>query len=328
MSTDTLTPPAATLDVVVRHRELQGTAVAVLDLAAPSGAPLPAFTAGAHVELHLPGGLVRAYSLCGDPADASAYRLGVLRDPASRGGSVAVHQHLTEGSQLTISTPRNHFPLVEDAPYTVLVGGGIGITPMIAMAWRLHALNAPFEMHYCVRSAQQAAFLAELQNVPWAHKVHAHFDEVGDAARLQPAAVLRAAPAGRHVYVCGPSGFMEWVMDEARAAGLQPGEIHREYFSAPAQAVGENTAFEVIAKRSGKTIQVGADQGLLEALRGAGLKVSVSCEEGVCGTCACTVIEGEPDHRDAYLTDEEREANDQILVCCSRAKSARLVLDL
>lgn len=332
MSTDTLPPPAATLDVVVRHRELQGTAVAVLDLAAPGGAPLPAFTAGSHVELHLPGGLVRAYSLCGDPADASAYRLGVLRDPASRGGSVAVHQHLLEGTRLAISAPRNHFPLVEDAPYTVLVGGGIGITPMIAMAWRLHALNAPFEMHYCVRSAHQAAFLAELQNVPWAHKVHAHVDGVSGAsqatAKLQPAEVLHAAPAGRHVYVCGPSGFMEWVMDEARAAGLQAGEIHREYFSAPVQATGDNTAFEVVAKRSGKTIQVGADQGLLEALRGAGLKVSVSCEEGVCGTCACTVIEGEPDHRDAYLTDDEREANDQILVCCSRAKSERLVLDL
>jgi ferredoxin-NADP reductase len=241
---------------------------------------------------------------------------------------VAVHQHLTEGSHLTISAPRNHFPLVEDAPHTVLVGGGIGITPMIAMAWRLHALNAPFDMHYCVRSAQQAAFVAELQNVPWAHKVHVHVDEDGDAVKFQPATVLRAAPAGRHVYVCGPSGFMEWVMEEARAAGLQSGEIHREYFSAPAQAVGENTAFEVVAKRSGKTIQVGADQGLLEALRGAGLKVSASCEEGVCGTCACTVLDGEPDHRDAYLTDEEREANDQILVCCSRAKSARLVLDL
>jgi vanillate O-demethylase ferredoxin subunit len=318
-----------TIDVVVRQAALQGQNVAVFSLEDASGRPLPAFSAGAHVDLHLPGGLVRPYSLCGDPADTRAYRLGVLKDPASRGGSVAVHQHLlSEGTRLAISAPRNHFPLVEDAPYTVLVGGGIGITPMIAMAWRLHALNAPFEMHYCVRSAQQAAFLAELQNVPWAHKVHAHFDEVGDAARLQPAAVLRAAPAGRHVYVCGPSGFMEWVMDEARAAGLQPGEIHREYFSAPAQAAGENTAFEVIAKRSGKTIQVGADQGLLQALRGAGLKVSVSCEEGVCGTCACTVIEGEPDHRDAYLTDEEREANDQILVCCSRAKSARLVLDL
>ena len=328
MSTDTLRPPNETLDVVVRHRELQGSAVAVLDLALPSGSPLPAFTAGAHVEVHLPGGLVRAYSLCGNPADASAYRLGVLREPESRGGSAAVHQHLAAGTRVTISAPRNHFPLVEDAPYTVLVGGGIGITPMIAMAWRLHALHAPFELHYCVRTAQQAAFLAELQNVPWAHQVQAHFSEAADGDKIRPADILRQAPAGRHLYVCGPAGFMDWVMDEARNVGLAANQIHREYFSAPVQATGDNSAFEVVAQRSGKTIPVAADQGLLEALRGAGIKVSVSCEEGVCGTCACTVLEGEPDHRDAYLTDEERAANDQILVCCSRAKSSRLVLDL
>ncbi|MCA6215957.1 oxidoreductase [Ideonella sp. B7] len=333
MSTATLSSPtAATLDVVVRDRSLQGQAVAVLALAAADGSALPAFTAGAHVDLHLPGGLVRPYSLCSDPADTQTYRLGVLKDPASRGGSVAVHAALQAGTRLTISAPRNHFPLDERAPHSVLVGGGIGITPMLAMAHRLHALGASFELHYCARSRAQAAFLDELAQVPWADRVTLHFDEAeepGGADKLLPAAVVKAAPAGSHLYVCGPAGFMDWVMAEAASAGLAAPQIHREYFSAPVVAADNpNQAFDVVAQRSGKTVHVAPTESLLSALQRIGIEVPVSCEQGVCGTCACTVLEGEPDHRDAYLTDEERAANDQIMVCCSRSRSARLVLDL
>lgn len=322
------------LDVIVRAPALQGQGVAVFELEDAAGHPLPAFTAGAHIDLHLPGGMVRPYSLCGDPADTRRYRLGVLKDPASRGGSQAVHQHLlTEGTRLAIGAPRNHFPLEEAAPHSVLIGGGIGITPMLAMAWRLHALGASFELHYCARSRTQAAFLGELEAAPWAARVQLHFDDeaAGDpAAALNPQARLKAAPAGSHVYVCGPSGFMDWVLTEAEAAGLPATQRHREYFSAPVAAApeGGERAFEVELRRSRKTVQVGATESLLAALRGVGVKVAVSCEEGVCGTCACTVLEGEPDHRDAYLTDEEKADNDQILVCCSRSRSARLVLDL
>lgn len=317
------------LDVVVRHRELQGHAVAVLELVDPDGAPLPAFTAGAHIDVHLPGGLVRPYSLCGDPRVRNAYRLGVLRDPASRGGSVAVHGELAEGTHLHIGEPRNHFPLAEDASYNVLVGGGIGITPMLAMAWALHAKNHPFELHYCARSRSQAAFLEELSAAPWRERVHLHFDDEGDGQRLQPVALLQAAPTGRHVYVCGPNGFMEWVMAEAARAGLADKQIHREYFSAPVVASSaDDTEFEVVAARTGKTVRVAPGQTMLDALKTIGIKVAVSCEEGVCGTCACAVLEGNPDHRDAYFTNEEREANDQVLVCCSRSRSPRLVLDL
>jgi vanillate O-demethylase ferredoxin subunit len=319
----------ALIDVVVRRRELQGQAVAVLELADPDGAPLPAFSAGAHVDVHLPGGLVRPYSLCGDPRERRAYRLGVLRDPASRGGSTAVHSELTEGARLRIGTPRNHFPLEPGAPYSVLVGGGIGITPMLAMAWALHATGAAFELHYCVRSHERAAFLDELATAPWAGQVHLHFSEGEARQRLDPAAVLRAAPAGRHVYVCGPAGFMDWVMAEASGAGLEAGQIHRELFSAPGMAdSGKDVAFELVAARSGKQIHVAPGQTMLDALRTLGIQVPVSCEQGVCGTCTCTVLEGDPDHRDAYLTDEERSANDQVVVCCSRSRSARLVLDL
>jgi vanillate O-demethylase ferredoxin subunit len=319
----------ALIDVVVRHRELQGQAVAVLELAAPDGAPLPAFSAGAHVDVHLPGGLVRPYSLCGDPRERKAYRLGVLRDPASRGGSTAVHSELHEGAQLRIGTPRNHFPLEPGAPYSVLVGGGIGITPMLAMAWALHATGAAFELHYCARSRERAAFLDDMAAAPWAQRVHLHFSDGGDAQRLDPAAVLRAAPAGRHLYVCGPAGFMDWVAAEASHAGLEDKHVHRERFSAPgATTAGDDVAFDVVAARSGKQLRVAPGQSLLAALKTVGIKVPVSCEQGVCGTCTCTVLEGEPDHRDAYLTDDERSANDQIVVCCSRSRSSRLVLDL
>lgn len=316
------------LNVVINQRELHGQAVAVMELRAANDASLPAYEAGAHIDVYLPNGIVRAYSLCGDPADTSHYRIGVLREPESRGGSAAVHDLLESGSTIRIGAPRNHFPLSESAPYSVLIGGGIGITPMLAMAWRLHALGKPFELHYCLRHRAQAAFLEELANVPWRANVHLHVSEDGEQARLAPAAMLRAAPQGRHVYVCGPAGLMDCVLEAASDVGLSSREIHREYFSAPVQAVGENAAFELVARRSGKTVVVRADQSLLEALRSIDVQVDVSCEEGVCGTCACTVLDGEPDHRDAYLTDEEREANDQILVCCSRARSTRLVLDV
>jgi ferredoxin-NADP reductase len=260
-----------TLQVIVRRREVQGGAVVVLDLHSADGRPLPAFEAGAHIDLHLADGLVRQYSLCGDPADASRYRLGVLRDPASRGGSAAVFDRLQEGSTLTIGVPRNHFPLAADAQHSVLIGGGIGITPMISMA---HALTA----------------------------------------------------AGTHLYTCGPSGFMDWVIATGEKAGLPSAHIHREYFNADIDTSG--AGFEVEARASGKTVRVLEGQSIVAALKSIGIEVEVSCEEGVCGTCVCTVLEGDCDHRDVYLTDEEKADNDQIMTCCSRAKSARLVLDI
>ncbi|WP_338514853.1 PDR/VanB family oxidoreductase [Pseudomonas poae] len=313
------------LNVVVRNAHQQGAGVLVFDLCSPGGEPLPVFEAGAHVDVHLPGGLIRQYSLCGDPADNGRYRLGVLKDPASRGGSEAVHAKLREGTALSISAPRNLFPLASSAQHSLLIGGGIGITPMIAMAYALHARNAEFELHYCGRSRSHAAFLKELAAAPFAHRVTTHFDDE-PASKLDLINVLGTVVNDIHVYTCGPSGFMDWVIGGAREAGYPDDRIHREYFQAEVDNSGE--AFEVHTARSGKTVQVQAGQSIVNALAEVGIEIEVSCEQGVCGTCLCDVLEGEPDHRDVYLTDEERSAHDQILLCCSRSNSKRLVLDI
>ena len=244
-----------------------------------------------------------------------------------RGGSSAVFDRLSEGTTLTIGAPRNHFPLAADAQHSVLVGGGIGITPMISMAHALQAAGRSFELHYCARSAASSAFVDELTAAPFADKVTLHFDDAGEASKLQLAAILAAAgTSGTHLYTCGPSGFMEWVIATGEKAGLPSASIHREYFNADIDTSG--AGFEVVAQASGKTVRVEEGQSIVAALKTIGIKVEVSCEEGVCGTCVCTVLEGECDHRDVYLTDEEKADNDQIMTCCSRAKSARLVLDI
>lgn len=317
---------SANFSVLVQHRQVQGGNIAVLDLVRPDGQPLPAFDAGAHIDVHLAPDLVRQYSLCSDPADASRYRLGVLRDPASRGGSAAVFERVQVGDTLTISAPRNHFPLAADAAHSVLVGGGIGITPMLAMAYALHAAGQSFELHYCARSQDAAAFVEELTHAPFAAAVHLHFDDAPPAQRLDVPQLVANAPAHTHVYVCGPTGFMDWVLGQAQQAGVAASHLHREYFGATADTSG--AGFEVVAAASGKTVQIAEGESIVEGLQRIGIKVEVSCLEGVCGTCVCTVLEGECDHRDVYLTDEEKADNDQIMTCCSRAKSARLVLDI
>jgi len=314
------------LNVVVRKREMQGADVVVLDLGTADGTALPAFDAGAHVDIHIAPGLVRQYSLCSDPANVSLYRLGVLKDPASRGGSVGVHDTLHEGREVQISVPRNLFPLDAGARRSVLLGGGIGITPMIAMAHALQRQGADFELHYCGRARERSAFLDELARAPFADRVFTHFDDEGDEQRLDLAAVLGAGMSGTHMYTCGPSGFMDWVIAGARQQGYAEDHIHKEYFQVEVDASG--AGFEVVAARSNKTVQVAEGQSILDALAQVGIKIEISCEQGVCGTCLCDVLEGEPDHRDVYLTEEEKAANDQILVCCSRARSKKLVLDI
>lgn len=295
----------------------------------PLSGPLPPFTAGAHLDLHLQDGgldLWRQYSLCSDPAETGYYEIGVLKDPASRGGSEAVHRLAQVGATFSVEGPRNHFPLVEDAEQSVLIGGGIGITPMIAMARRLHALGRDFTLHYCTRSEAVTAFLDVLRDAPFAEQVTLHVDDGAPDQRLILSRDLPAPNPGTHVYVCGPQGFMDWVLGHAADAGHAAAQVHREYFSADVNLTGQ--AFEVEAKASGVTVSVGADDTIAKALARAGVKIEVKCEEGVCGTCVTEVLDGAIDHRDQFLTDEEREDGELICACCSRAKGARLVLDI
>ncbi len=314
------------MNVVISKREIQADGIVVLDLVAEDRSPLPAFEAGAHVDVEVAPGVVRQYSLCGDPADTQRYRLGILRDPASRGGSVAVHDGFVEGRVVQVGPPRNLFPLDPSARKTILVGGGIGITPMLAMAHSLHAAGKDFVLHYCSRERSKAAFLQELQEAPFADRVEIHFDNEDEAQKFSFDRDLPQPEAGVHVYVCGPGGFMSWIHDGALQRGYPADQLHQEFFSAEIDTSGGT--FEVVLSGSGKKVVVEEGQSIVQALVTVGVKITVSCEQGVCGTCLCTVLDGEPDHRDVYLTDEEKADNDQILLCCSRAKSPTLVLDL
>ncbi|HEX4503285.1 MAG TPA: PDR/VanB family oxidoreductase [Scandinavium sp.] len=308
-----------TLNVI--RRELQGDVV-LLTLAHAEGIELPPFSAGAHIDLHLTEELVRPYSLCGDPQDKHHYQLGILKDSKSQGGSLAAHT-LREGDVIDVSEPRNLFTLDEQANHSLLIGGGIGITPMLAMAAELHAAGRSFTLHYCARSRSQAAFIPQLENALFAEQVRLHFS---DEQRLNLDAVLSDVPPNTHVYVCGPTRLMDAVNERATHHGYLPEQCHQECFSAEVQTGG--AAFEVFAATSGITVQVLEDQTIVEALAQAGLKVTVSCKQGICGSCLTDVLEGEPDHRDSYLTDEEKADGDQMLLCCSRAKCGRLVIDL
>lgn len=295
-------------------------------LVASAGGSLPAFEAGAHLDLHLPDvGLWRQYSLCSDPAETGFYEIGVLNDPKSRGGSKAVHRLAKVGASFTVEGPRNHFPLFEAATKTVLFGGGIGITPMIAMAHRLHRIGHEFTLHFCTRSEQVTAFRDVLNSAPFAGRVVHHFDDCEPGQRLVPDRDIPDPREGAHLYVCGPQGFMDWLISEAERRGYSSDRIHREYFSADVDASGES--FEVEARASGITVKVGPQDTIAKVLAAHGVKIEVKCEEGVCGTCLTDVLEGDIDHRDRFLTDDEREDGDVMCACCSRGKG-RLVLDI
>ncbi|MDR7305501.1 PDR/VanB family oxidoreductase [Rhodoferax saidenbachensis] len=318
----------ATLQVRVAHKRAEAQDICSLELVAANGGALPAFTAGAHIDVHLPNGLQRQYSLCNAPGETQRYVIGVLRDAASRGGSANVHDALAEGSVLTISTPRNLFPLAEQAPHHLLLAGGIGITPMLAMAEHLANTGQSFALHHCNRSRARTAFVERLATSPYSDKVQHHFDDGDTAQKLDIAGTLQHAPPGTHLYVCGPQGFMDAVLNAGRTAGWPEERLHREYFGAAPVDHTNDGSFELEIASTGKVIKVLPDQTALEALHAAGVDIPMSCEQGVCGTCLTRVKAGTPDHRDQYLMPEEQAANDQFLPCCSRASSTRLVLDL
>jgi vanillate O-demethylase ferredoxin subunit len=315
------------LAVKVLRRTQEAVGIVSLELARPDGAPLPAFSAGSHIDVQVPGGPVRQYSLCNDATENHRYRIAVLRDAASRGGSVGMHDAVREGDTLQISEPRNHFPLVH-AKRTLLFAGGIGVTPLLCMAQRLAAIGADFTLHYSARSRDRVAFHDEIMASPFAQRVQFHLDDGGPGQILNVPAALGAPDADTHIYICGPGGYINHVVQNAQGMGWPQAQIHLEYFSATPQDHSTDGAFDVKLASSGKTVRVAAGQSVVQALQAQGIEILTSCEQGVCGTCITRVLEGECDHRDLYFTDEEKAKNDQFTPCCSRAKSAVLVLDL
>ena len=318
----------ASLNVRVERKTQEAVDICTFELVDTSGKPLPAFSAGSHVDVTLPNGLTRQYSLCNDPHESHRYLIGVLKDPATRGGSRAMHELVKVGDPLTISAPRNHFPLAHEAAHSLLLAGGIGVTPILCMAERLAIAGASFEMHYATRSRERTAFHDRIVQSGFAPKVQFHFDDGDEAQKLTLPALLARPKAGTHLYVCGPKGFMDAVLASARANGWPPAQIHYEYFSAEATGKADDGSFEVRLASSGKVVLIPRDQSVTEALLKAGVEVLTSCEQGVCGTCITRVLEGVPDHRDLYFTPEEQAKNDQFTPCCSRSKSPLLVLDL
>lgn len=320
---------ASDLRVRVARKSIEAVDIATFELVnADGGQPLPAFSAGSHIDVYLPNGVTRQYSLCNDPREHGRYLIGVLREPRSRGGSQTMHDSIQEGDELHISAPKNHFPLAHDAPHSVLLAGGIGVTPILCMAERLAAVDASFEMHFCTRSPERTPFIDRIRTSSFASRVQFHFDNGDDEQQLNLQHVLFRGTPAAHLYVCGPKGFMDWVLGAARAAGWPASQLHCEFFGGEVVRLESDGSFDVMLARSGKVVRVAENQTVVDALSAAGVEVPVSCEQGVCGTCLTRVLKGEPDHRDMYLTRAEQEANDQFTPCCSRAKSALLVLDL
>lgn len=315
------------LMVRVARRAQEADGICSFELVPDGGASLPPFTAGAHLDVCVAPGLIRQYSLCNDPAESGRYRIAVLREPASRGGSAGMHERVQVGDRLKVSPPKNHFPLAP-APHSLLLAGGIGVTPILAMARKLHAAGEAFEMHYCGRHATRMAFLDELAQSAFAAQVQVHVDDGPSEQKFDARSVLAGVSDDTHLYVCGPAGFMDHVLATARELGWPEARLHREYFAGAVTATEADAAFDVRVASTGQLIHVPASKRVIDVLADHGIDVPVSCESGVCGTCLTPVLEGQPDHRDTFLTDSERLANDQFTPCCSRAKSPLLVLDL
>lgn len=297
------------------------TAINLYEFTPLDAAPLPAFTAGAHVDIHLPDGTVRQYSLCNPQGERHRYVVGVKRDLNSRGGSRFMHDELRVGTVLQLGGPRNNFPLQEEAADSVFVAGGIGITPIACMVDRLKQLGRPWELHYGVRRRDEAAFLQELRGA----SLHLHVDDEQAGAPLPVADIVGAAPSQAHLYCCGPAPMLDAF--EAAAAGRAAALVHVERFT-PLRAPAVAGGFTLKLARSGRSMYVAPGRTILDTLRAGGVDVQASCEQGICGTCETRVLAGLPDHRDSLLSEEERQANDVMMICCSGSRQDVLVLDI
>ena len=311
------------IQVVVARSGPAARNIRLLELRAAQGGPLPAFSAGAHVDVRSPSGLVRKYSLCNDPAERDSYVIAVKREPEGRGGSVDLVDNARDGDMLEISEPRNAFELDEKAPGHLFIAGGIGIAPVMAMVRRCAATGAPFRLYYCARTPEDAAFRDELMAAPFASRVTIHPD-AGDPARALDLWPLLEKPGREHLYCCGPRSMLEAVRD---MTGHWPRHaVHFESFvDAASSAQPQDRAFTVVLARSGERIEVPAGMSILEAVRRRGHDVPSSCEAGTCGTCRTRLLAGVAEHRDFVLDESEQEG--EIMICVSRARTPELTID-
>ena len=318
----------ATLSLIVRQITLQAQSINSYELVDPAGNELPAFTAGAHLDLHLSNGLIRQYSLSNAPTDRYRYVIGVLRDPDGSGGSAAVHQ-LIAGDVVEVSVPRNNFKLAADARKVILLAGGIGVTPMKAMLHQLELAATDYELYYCCKGPEFAAFKDEFEPRASAGNVHLHFDGGDPRNGLNITALLEETRDGCHVYYCGPGGFMEAC--RKAAAHWPAGTVHFEHFKAPT-SVSAAASTEVVEgfvaqiASTGQQLFVQPHQNLAQVLYDAGLPVETSCQSGLCGTCKVRYLSGDVEHQDYILDDGEKA--EYLTACVSKAKGGILVLDL
>ncbi len=314
------------VQVEVTKAEVMATGVTKYEFEAVDGADLPEWTAGAHLDVVVAPEFLRQYSMSGDPANRKTYQIGVLKEEDGRGGSKLLHRIFEVGRRVFVSRPINHFQLEESAEFVVLMGGGIGITPLIAMAHELHAQERRFVLHYSGQSRTKMGFLEDLSKMPWAKNIHLHVSDEG--TRLDMAAALKGYQAGWHLYTCGPEAYISAVSKAAEASGFPENALHLEYFTVPEQPDYENHSFQLKLSRSGRIVDVSADETATDALSREGVHVDVKCSDGICGVCKCGLISGDVEHRDFVLSKAQRETG--IILCQSRAaeKDGLLEVDL
>ena len=295
--------------------------VLLFELTSLDGPTLPSFSAGSHIDIHLPNGLTRQYSLCNSPLENNRYVLGVKKDLFSRGGSNFMHDELKVGCELKISIPRNHFPLANESSHAILIGGGIGITPLISMAHELNAKNASWQLFASFKSRADVALVEQLNS----NRVHLHIDHESSGGFLDIPFVLDTAPAGSHFYCCGPEPMLNHFLELSKS--IDRSRIHYESFK-PVLANLSGDSFEVKLNKTQKSFSIGPDQTILQVLLKHGIAAPGSCEQGICGTCETRVVDGIPDHRDSLLSAKERSSNQIMMICCSRSLSSSITLDL
>jgi tetrachlorobenzoquinone reductase len=315
----------APLKVLLKSITFEADRINSYTLQAMDGGPLPVFTAGAHIDLHLRPDLIRSYSLTNDPAERERYVIAVKHEADGRGGSAFVHNRLKVGDVLSISAPRNNFAFDEGDHASIFIAGGIGVTPILSMLRRANALGRRWTLHYASRTQRDAAFLQDIRGLANGNEINAVFDHEAGGVTLDLATIAAAASDGTHLYCCGPLPMLEAFKAATRS---KPSRIvHLEYFSTDQEAATDG-GFEVRLAKSGRSIPIAPGKTILATLLEAGIPVSYACNEGTCGTCETRVIDGIPDHRDVYLTDDEHAGNKQIMICCSGSKTPLLVLDL